>query len=127
MASMVAWTSMESIGRILWKWSPIAPWIPHKLSVEYMETNRKRRKLMPLNNPLNLHCFFGSPWKCSLNTPWKWQWDPRNSMDISESKSILVFVMFLYGISLSQNIFVLLQGTIRPQNLLTFLVQIIFF
>ena len=52
MASMVAWTSMEIIGRILWTWSPIAPWIPHKLSVEYMETNRKRRTLMPLNYPL---------------------------------------------------------------------------
>ena len=35
------------------------------------------------------------------------------------SKSILVFVKFLYGIS--QNIFLLLQGMIRPQNLLTFL------
>ena len=42
MASMVAWTSIESIG-----W--IAPWIPQKLSVESMETYRKRRKLMPLN------------------------------------------------------------------------------
>ena len=57
MASMVAWTSIESIGWIPWKWSPIAPWIPQKLSVESMETYRKHRKLMPLNIPLNFHCF----------------------------------------------------------------------
>ena len=38
MASMVAWTSIESIGWIPWKWSPIAPWIPQKLSEKYMET-----------------------------------------------------------------------------------------
>ena len=57
MASMIAWTSIESIGWIAWKWSPIAPWIPQKLSVESMETHRKRRKLMPLNFPLNVHCF----------------------------------------------------------------------
>ena len=62
------------------------------------------------------------PTKNSRN-PWKWQWNPRNSMEISEvrvvqqmhvlsdvfwvpeSKSILVFVKFLYGISLNQNIF----------------------
>ena len=41
MASMVAWTSMESIGWIPCKWSP--------------------------------------------NTPWKWQWNPRNYMEISET------------------------------------------
>ena len=57
MASMVAWTSIESIRWIPWKWSPIAPWIPQKLSVESMETNRKRRKFMPLNFALNFHCF----------------------------------------------------------------------
>ena len=41
MASMVAWTSIESIGWIPWKWSPIAPWIPHKLSVESTEFHGK--------------------------------------------------------------------------------------
>ena len=55
MASMVA--SIESIGWIPWKWSPIAPWIPQNLSVESMETYRKRRKLMPLNCPLYFQCF----------------------------------------------------------------------
>ena len=54
MASMVAWTSIESIGWI--PWSPIVPWIPQKLSVESMETYGKHRKLMPLNFPLNFHC-----------------------------------------------------------------------
>ena len=57
--SMVAWTwtSIESIGWIPWKWSPIAPWMPQKLSVESMETYRKRRKFMSLNFALNFHCF----------------------------------------------------------------------
>ena len=63
------------------------------------------------------------PWKWSPNTPWKWQWNPRISMEISEtgvvqqmhvlsdvfwvteSNSIMVFVKFIYGISLSQNFF----------------------
>ena len=44
--------SMEMI-----PWKSNAPWIPQKLSVESMETHRKRRKLMPLNFPLNVHCF----------------------------------------------------------------------
>ena len=57
MASMVAWTSIESIGWIPWKWSPMAPWIQQKLSVESMQTYWKRRKLMPLTFPLNFHCF----------------------------------------------------------------------
>ena len=80
MASMVAWKSIESIGWIPWKWSPIAPWIPQKLSVESMETYRNRRQFST-KFPL----FFGSPWKWSLNTPWKWQWNPWNSVEISET------------------------------------------
>ena len=122
MASTVAWTSIESIGWIPWKWSPIAPWIPHKLSVESMEANRKRRKLMPLNFPLNFPSFgksmeieseysmevavdstefhgnlrdgSGSANACIIRLFW-----------VTESKSTLVFVKFLYGISLSQNTF----------------------
>ena len=85
MASRVAWSSIDSIGWIPWKLSPIAPWIPQKLSVESMEIYRKRRQLIPLNFPLNVHCFFGSPWKWSPNTPWRWKWNPRNSVEISET------------------------------------------
>ena len=53
--------------------SPIAPWIPQKLSKEYMETVEyieSVEKFMPLNFPQNVHCFFLSPWKWSSNTPW---------------------------------------------------------
>ena len=51
------WLHGHHIRWIPWKWSQIAPWIPQKLSVESMETYRKRTKLMPLNFPLNFHCF----------------------------------------------------------------------
>ena len=122
MGSMVAWTSIESIGWIPWKWSPIAPWIPHKLSVESMETYRKRRKLIPLNYALNFHCFLevhgngvqilhgsgsgihGIPWISETGVVQQMH-VLSDVFWVTESKSILVFEKFLYCISLSQNIF----------------------
>ena len=116
--SMVAWTwtSIESIGWIPWKWSPIAPWMPQKLSVESMETYRKRRKFMSLNFALNFHCFLevhGNGVQILHGSGSGYLRDGIGSANAiyyqmyfewPESKSILVFVKFLYGISLSQNI-----------------------
>ena len=148
MASMVAWTSIESIGWITWKWSPIAPWISQKLSVESMETYRKRSKLMPLNYALSFHCFLevhgngvqilhgsgsgihGIPWISQRREWFSKCMYYQMYFEWPESKSILVFVKFLYGISLSQNIFFYCKELLHGSQIINFLIsesQIIFF